>query len=364
MPFLLIWPTARSTALAGAMTALADDPDAGFWNPAGLVQQERPGASITYVNWLPGLNPGMHYAHASGGAPLRVALPGNRQLSLGGSATYIQLGEVDLINERGEFLGRYPVWRGAAGLHVGARIIERLDVGIGIRLAHSQYGYEDEFWPWPFMADPATAFDSHGTGTTFGADLGIRWTPTSFLSAGAVVANVGPDLKDISEGESEPMPAMLRIGLAWTPVNSQWVRLTVAPELSKVLVGAFGDSASTLASELKTAFKSLGVELTALDIMSLRLGYFEDLEWGRGGVTYEDDGVIWRRSLWDAITRRLESGAQQTVHFCWGFGIGYKDIARFDFGTDAAIYDFKTSNSKFTLTVNNIPALGRLFSAR
>ena len=34
--FLLVWPTARSPALAGAMTALADESDAAYWNPGGL----------------------------------------------------------------------------------------------------------------------------------------------------------------------------------------------------------------------------------------------------------------------------------------------------------------------------------------
>ena len=33
---LTVWPTARSTALAGALTASADDADAPFFNPGGL----------------------------------------------------------------------------------------------------------------------------------------------------------------------------------------------------------------------------------------------------------------------------------------------------------------------------------------
>ncbi len=42
---LLLWPTARSVALGGAMTALADEADAEFWNPGGLGFQ--PGASLS-----------------------------------------------------------------------------------------------------------------------------------------------------------------------------------------------------------------------------------------------------------------------------------------------------------------------------
>ena len=59
IPFLLIWPTARSTALAGAMTGLADDPDAAFFNPAGLAFQSGTGATVDYGHWLPDIYPGI-----------------------------------------------------------------------------------------------------------------------------------------------------------------------------------------------------------------------------------------------------------------------------------------------------------------
>ena len=39
---------ARSLGMAGAFTALADDATAASWNPAGLVQLERPEASVVY----------------------------------------------------------------------------------------------------------------------------------------------------------------------------------------------------------------------------------------------------------------------------------------------------------------------------
>jgi hypothetical protein len=39
--FLMVWPSARSTALAGAVTALADDAEAERYNPAGMAFQDR-----------------------------------------------------------------------------------------------------------------------------------------------------------------------------------------------------------------------------------------------------------------------------------------------------------------------------------
>jgi hypothetical protein len=47
------------------MTGLADDPDAAFFNPAGLALQPGIGATASYVNWLPGLIPDLHYGYAA-----------------------------------------------------------------------------------------------------------------------------------------------------------------------------------------------------------------------------------------------------------------------------------------------------------
>src|SRR5512136_1009439 len=66
LPFLLIWPTARSTALAGAMAGLADDPDAAFFNPAGLAFQPGAGATVSYADWLPGLREPTWHGYAAG----------------------------------------------------------------------------------------------------------------------------------------------------------------------------------------------------------------------------------------------------------------------------------------------------------
>src|SRR5512138_925327 len=81
--FLLVWPTARSTALAGAMTGLADDPDAACFNPGGLGFQQSLGGCLSGGKWLPGLYPGMYYTYASAGFGNDEILPGGRNLNVG-----------------------------------------------------------------------------------------------------------------------------------------------------------------------------------------------------------------------------------------------------------------------------------------
>src|SRR5512137_2074364 len=71
---LTVWPTPRATALAGALTALADEADASFFNPGGLGFQTTAKATVSAGEWLPGLWPGMCHAYAATVIPLRRPL--------------------------------------------------------------------------------------------------------------------------------------------------------------------------------------------------------------------------------------------------------------------------------------------------
>jgi len=51
-------------------------------------------------------------------------------------------------------------------------------------------------------------------------------------------------------------------------------------------------------------------------------------------------------------------GKVERVGLCWGTGFG-SDKLRFDFSSDAAIYDFPTENWKFQLVSNDIGGLVR-----
>jgi len=94
--------------------------------------------------------------------------------------------------------------------------------------------------------------------------------------------------------------------------------------------------------------------------VSLRFGYFEDLTNQRGGIVLEnEDGVTYHYGMWDALTRK-SLGRVERIGLCWGLGIG-TDKLRFDLSSDAAIYDFPTSNWKFQVTCNDI---GRLLGKR
>ena len=147
MGVLMIWPTARSTALAGAMTGLANEADAAYFNPAGLAFQTTSRADVTYANWLPDLYSGVRYASAAGGAPLRLPFLGGRSAFIAGSLAYISLGRMSVFDEHGHFIDPVSPWRGVAGAHAAATLSDNLAVGLGAKLLLSQ----DAIPPWPYL---------------------------------------------------------------------------------------------------------------------------------------------------------------------------------------------------------------------
>jgi hypothetical protein len=227
-------------------------------------------------------------------------------------------------------------------------------IGVTTRFMRSQLVPD-----WVWMSMPGLGIDAGGTGSTWAADVGALWKPSTRFSLGCGLANLGPGIASTSSGKHDLSPAILRLGACWTPLSSRDVRVHVLPEFDKVLVGMFLDTADTktfgeqLRTELRDAWKALAIEVTGFDLLTLRLGYFEDISWQRGGVVFENDGYEYRHNLYDLLTRS-GLGELKSIGLCWGLGIGYKDYFRIEVSSDAAIYDFPTENWKLSLVANDI----------
>jgi len=331
------------------MTGLADDPDAMFFNPAGLALQPGIGATASYADWLPGYYEGMDYAYV--GAVTQLS----DRVCSGLSATWFNPGQIDIWNDDSLYYHSPPeVWRGALACNAAVKLSDRVALGVTARFTHSELVPS---WVWKVM--PEIGIDEGGTGSTWACDAGVLWKPSTRFSLGGSVANLGPGISYTSSGAHDPSPTILRIGACWTPVNDRYVRLNVLPEFDKVLVGMFWDTTGRvpfsreLQTELHDAWKALGIEVTGFGLFTVRLGYFEDRTWQRGGLVYETDDMTYHYTLYDLLTRE-NLGKFKSIGLCWGFGIGYKDYFRFDVSSDAAIYDFPTTNWKLSLVANDI----------
>lgn len=345
--FLMIWPAARPTAMGGAFTAIADDASAVYYNQGGMGFLEGTHATLMHANWLPGLYPGMYYEY--GGLTHEVKGLGSAGLNV----IYLTTGETEVINERGEFLGRYTTFDVAVAGGYGYPVLPTLGIGCAAKFIYSFLVPE---WVWKLM--PELGISHGGIGVTWALDAGLLYKPWRFLSVGASVANVGPNISYTDTGEDDPLPRMLRVGLAYYPVRTENFEVGIIPmEINKILVGMFynPDGNKTfgkmLNEEVEDAWKSIAVEGTfrAAQLgLSARVGYFEDVTGQRGGVVLEKESQTHHYSLFRALSTS-DLGSIKSLGLCFGAGIEYAKF-KFDLSIDQLIYDFPTSNYKFSFS--------------
>lgn len=308
--FLMIWPGARPTALGGSFAAIADDATACYFNQAGLGFMDSTMVTLMHCNWLPGLHPGMYYEYLGAVRPTRRG-------TLGLNIIYLTTGETEVIDENGQPLGTYTTFDVSAGLNYGIRLKPSFALGAGFKFIYS-FLVPD----WVIKAMPGLGIDRGGTGATWAFDAGLLYKPFRLLSIGLALQNLGANISYVQGGSSDPLPRTLRFGINLQPITSKVIKVSATSDLTKVIVGMFSDPDKTfgekLGYEFWEAWKSVGLEVNYFDFIIMRGGWFWDMDGARTGPT---------------------------------FGGGVK-VARFSFdlAVDQKIYEFKTSNYKFSLS--------------
>ena len=174
--FLKIGVGAKGAAMGGAFTALADDGTALYWNPAGLVQIEKPEISTTY---------NMHFQDVRQGY-LSLAFP-----LLGGTiglgANYVDMGKIEGRDEYGNPTEEF----GASGIQVSLgyanKVSSKLMFGVSAGMLQETIAEDKK--------------------STYVGNVGLLLIGES-LSFGLACQNIGSDL-----GE-DPLPLTYRGGVA------------------------------------------------------------------------------------------------------------------------------------------------------
>jgi len=308
--FLMIWPGARPTALAGSFTAISNDPTASYYNQAGLARIDTTTATLQHSNWLPGLHENMYYEYFG------LAVPIRNGGTVGFQIIYLNTGETKVIDESGRELGRYTTFDIALGLSWGIAIANNLSLGIGGKFI---YSYLVPDWVWKLINIGITR---GGRGMTWCFDLGVLYDLLPFLTLGVDLQNFGPGISYTESGSKDPLPRNLRLGLNLKPVSNEFIEINITTDITKLLIDLFPfdtlDFMGNLRYELYEAWKSFGLEANYFNFLVGRVGYFIDKTGVREGVTF-GGGIILQRF-------------------------------RFDIGVDQNIYSFPTSNYKFSLS--------------
>jgi hypothetical protein len=223
--FLRTGVGARALALGGAFVALADDPSAGYWNPAGLAQIHQVQIMASYYR-MPSER--THY-FASGVLPVgRVSSIGVSWISLGISEVEARSGNTATPD--------YLFGNNASALMLSAarQINSFLSLGLNAKLLSQSL-------------DRASAFG-------LGFDAALFVYPARYLKLGLAAQDLGAKLK-WSTGWREAFPMTVRAGAS---VN---------------LADNFLLSLDAIKIDDAMLDFSAGAEYKALEIFPIRLGY-------------------------------------------------------------------------------------------
>ncbi|MCE5305254.1 MAG: PorV/PorQ family protein [Chloroherpetonaceae bacterium] len=285
VPFLLISPDARMSGMGETGTAIADDINAIYWNPAGLGfldyfpkqnpfdenEELRPfrQVALSYSPWLPQFNADLFYSYGTIGQYFDYL-----QGTVAFNFIFMNLGEFNRTSENGDPMGKFISNEFALGLSYGTIIAPDLSIGAQLRYIQSNLT--------PTVAGQQDA----GNGNSVSFDLGLLWKPqnlpyiTDRLSAGFNLKNIGPKITYIRE--SDPLPTTLNLGLAFNIVKDEYNDLKVAGNFSKLLVKRDSLGSDPLPKSLVTGWDnpgadwSFGLEYWYDQVFALRAGYFTE----------------------------------------------------------------------------------------
>src|SRR5262245_29930979 len=219
--FLRIGVGARAQGMGGTFVAVADDPSAIFWNPAGLASLQSKEVQASHVDWPAQVN----YEH------LTVVLPSRK---LGGSIG-VQFGvlgariqettDLQPFGTGNEFTYSDVVF----GASFARRWTDKLLVGAGAKYVREDLGSQ--------VGGPVTNAVLFDAGSIFYLGLGS-------IRIAAALTNFGPEMRPGGQyvspysGETRAYdgfdpPMTFRFGAAFEPVETSTQRVTTSIEMGQ-----------------------------------------------------------------------------------------------------------------------------------
>jgi hypothetical protein len=256
--FLKIGIGARATGLGESFVAVANDPSAIFWNPAGLASMLRQEIAISHIDWPADVN----YEHISYLLPVR---------RFGGSLGF-QLGVLSTeIEETTEFqpfgTGRSFFYSDlVVGTAYARRWTDKLLVGVGAKYVREDLGSD--------VGGPVTHAFLVDIGSIYYLGYGSVRIATSLCNFGSEFKPSGdyvsPTTGEVRAYDGFDPPTVFRYGLAFEPIETATQRLTTALEINQpadnsqlIKVGAEWTWARRLALRTGYNFNSDEMNLSA-----------------------------------------------------------------------------------------------------
>jgi hypothetical protein len=202
--------------------------------------------------------------------------------TLGASVNYINMGVNEWTDELGRILGKARSWEGVFGLSYGLPITQNFSFGLNMKFVNSALA-------------PGIGAHGQGIGNTYAIDVGLlrRDAFVRNLNFGLEIQNMGPSIYYIDPEKSDPIPFTIRLGSAYTAVQSPIHELTFLLDLNREIVKNYPDAKpdpfwkaiwtdllhdqdESLRYEVEQVNANLGVEYWYSHFLAVRSGFLFD----------------------------------------------------------------------------------------
>jgi len=219
--FLKIGIGARAEGLGESFVAVANDPSAIYWNPAGLASMQRQELALSHIGWPGDVN----YEHLTWVLPSRK-FGGSFGLQFGVlSTTMDETTELQPFGT-GRTFNYYDMVAGAA---YARRWTDKLLVGAGLKYVREDLGSQ--------VGGPSTNSVLFDLGSIFYLGYGSVRIATSLSNFGPAMRPSGdyvsPSTGEVRTYDAFDPPIMFRYGLAFEPIENQQQRLTTSVEFNQ-----------------------------------------------------------------------------------------------------------------------------------
>jgi hypothetical protein len=289
---LLLPIGAKGVGMGRAVTASAGA-ESVFWNPAGIARLEDGSFSVYR---------GSHLAGEATGVSLILARPPLGALGI--SYQLLDLGDQDLRDFEGNYLGSVSFRDHLAIVSFGLQLLPQFDAGLNFKIFQSRITCRGQ------------CTDAGVTGTAYALDAGLLGAPFPRipLRMGLLLAHVGPNLQLINVEQADPLPTRLRAAVSYETLR----HFTDVPEVELWITAELEDQWRNLGSPILY----FGGELVAGedDLFFLRAGYGQQQSGDTAGTSV---GLGVRYEQFQlAVAKRVSgtslTGESEPVHISFG----------------------------------------------
>ena len=268
--FLDIGIGARSLSMGGAFVAIADDPTALYWNPAGIVSIESPMAHFYHSPWIADVQ----FNHSA------VVVPLDRSSSFGFFITSVTMDEMQVRTVKSpQGTGEYfSVSNVALAGSYARRLTDRFSFGVNMKFI------QEKIW---HMNAGGLAVDLGSLFITKNSGLRIGMSVSNFggkISMDGYDTEVDYDIDETMYGNNDkidaslnsmdwPLPLVFRAGVSKDVVQSDIHKLTLA--------------ADAIHPNNNVEYINLGFEYILRNMISIRGGQaFYGMDKSKQGLTF------------------------------------------------------------------------------